>query len=173
MDIDGGIYVSNSQLAIDYDGNTYQPFGPWLGFSSVEETRNFQISKITITLSGLPQHDNNGETFISQFLQHDYVDKRVKIHRVFYDEYDQPITDGSGVMQGTLIFDGYIDRPTIEDDPHSQTTVGVEVSNHWVDFDRTAGRHSNDNEHKIFAPGDEFFQYAKRTRRDIKWQPPQ
>jgi len=170
MDIDGGVYMTNSQNPIENGGNTFLPMGGFLGFSDVEETAEFQVSKLSITLTGIPQFDDGGESFISQFLNYDYVDRRCKIWRVFVDKSDIIANDA------VLLFDGYIDKPSIDDNPTSMTTVGVEVSNHWADFERIAGRHTNDDEQQVYVDSlglasDRIFQYSHITNTDIRWAP--
>ena len=165
LDIDGGVYMTNAQNPIVSGGNTYLPFGGFLGFSHIEETAEFQVSKLTLTLTGIPMFDQDGDSFIAQFLQHTYIDKEVKIYRVFVDKSDTVLDDP------VLIFHGYMDKPSIDDDPQGSTTVGVEISNHWVDFNRIAGRHTNNDEQRVLYPTDGIFKASHETNKDIKWAP--
>jgi len=42
----------------------------------------------------------------------------------------------------------------------------------WSDFERTAGRRTNDNDQQVYYPGDRGFQFADDALKDIKWGRP-
>ena len=163
MDIDGGIYITNAPYNITYDGNEYISVGQFLGFSAIEENRLFTTSEITVTMAGIPAFET-GESFLQQILQHDYVDKEVRIYRTFFDH--------DGYIDSFLMFKGRVDAPAIEDDPGNTTTVSCTVSNHWVDYERTNGMMTNNNRHQALYSGDLGFEYASQIIKDIKWKPP-
>lgn len=164
INIDGGVYITNAPRDISYGGNTYLSLGNFLGFSNIEETSKFQVSNITISLSGIPAYDDSDSSFISQFLAYDYVDKEVEIYRAFFSN--------DAFVDAIMIFKGRIDNPIINDTPGEELIMAVETVNNWVDYDRRSGRHTNDNEHQAFYSGDLFFEYAADTIKDIKWAPP-
>lgn len=164
IDIDGGVRVTNAPRNISYGGETFLSLGNFLGFSNVEETSKFQVSNITVSLSGIPAYDDGDSSFISQFLQYDYVDKDVEIYRAFFDQ--------DLFVDAIMIFKGRIDNPIISDNPGEDLIMAVETVNNWTDYERRAGRHTNDNEHQAFYSGDLFFEYSADTIKDIKWAPP-
>lgn len=163
IDIDGGVYITNAPINFNHAGHTFVSLGNFLGFSNIEETSKFQVSNITISLSGIPAYDSNDQSFISQFLEHDYVDRRVTIYRAFFSN-DQ-------FVDAIIIFSGRMDNPVINDQPGQDTVMSVETVNNWVDYERRGGRHTNDTEHQSFYAGDAFFKYAADTIKDIKWAP--
>ena len=150
-------------LAITIDGNEHISVGQFLGFSNIEENRLFTSNEITITLAGIPAFET-GESFISQILQHDYVDKEVKIYRTFFD-HDTHI-------DSFLMFSGRVDSPVIQDDPAQTTTVACTCSSHWVDYERTNGVITNDSRQQAIYTGDRAFQYANEIVKDISWKTP-
>lgn len=164
INIDGGVYITNAPRDISYDGHTWLSLGNFLGFSNVEETSKFQVSNITVSLSGIPAYDDSNSSFIAQFLAYDYVDKDVEIYRAFFDN--------DVFEDAIMIFKGKIDNPIINDNPGDDLIMAVETVNNWTDYDRRAGRHTNDNEQQAFFSGDLFFEYAADTIKDIKWAPP-
>lgn len=184
IDIDGGIFLTNAPVDIEYDEADYdevangtQPdwtsVGAFLGFSEISEEQEFGVSEVTVTLAGIPLHDlkddqNNDVNLFSEFLSNNFVDRKCKIYRAFFDE-DTLIVDGAdkAIM---LMFDGLIDQPTITDDPASSTTVSVRVVNQWVDFQRTNGRHTNDAEQQVLHDNDRIFKFAKDSVKDIQWR---
>ena len=170
IDIDEGIYLTNAPVDIDYGGETYTSVGGFLGFSEITEEQEFGVSEVTVSLSGLPMHDlrdenDNPVNLFSEFLQHEYTDREVKIYRAFFDQ-DQVITEGIMMM-----FDGRCDQPTINDSPDNNTTISLRAVNQWVDFERTGGRKTNHNQQRFFYPDDYFFEFVKDSVKDIKWKP--
>lgn len=165
VDMDGGIYVTNAPTDISYGGNTYISLGNFLGFSGIEEQSDFTINEITISLSGVPAFDDGGNSFINVVLQYDYIDKPVQIYRAFFNR--------DTFIDAFLMFEGRINAPMIQDDPGGTTTVGVTVSNNWVDYDRVNGMITNNDRHQSLYPGDLFFEHANETTKDIAWKPPQ
>lgn len=162
-DIDGGLYLTNAPRDISYGGNTYLSLGGFLGFSAVEEKTQFTISEVTVTLAGVPAYDDNDSSFISLVLQHDYIDKQVKIYRAFFDR--------ETFLDAFLMFEGRVSAPTIRDNPGDTATVAVTVSNNWVDYDRTNGVITNDSRQQALYPGDRIFEHAAETIKDISWKP--
>lgn len=162
--IDGGIYITNAPRNISYGGNTYLSLGQFLGFSNIEEQAKFTISEVTVTLSGVPAFDNGGESFVSTILQHDYIDKEVRIYRAFFNK--------DAFLDAFLMFEGRISAPVIRDNPGETTTVAMTVSNNWIDYDRTNGMITNDERHQNIYGGDLFFEHAQETIKDISWKPP-
>ena len=162
LDIDGGIYITNAPMNIVIDGQTFISVGQFLGFSSMEENRLFTTSEVTITMAGIPAFET-GESFLQQILQHDYVDKEVKIYRTFLD-LDTHI-------DSFLMFKGRVDAPVIEDDPGNTTTVACTCSSHWVDYERTNGLITNNNRQQQLYTGDVAFEYAADIVKDIQWKP--
>ena len=161
IDIDGGIYITNAPMNITIDGDEYVSIGQFLGFSQIEENRLFTSSDITVTLAGIPAFET-GDSFLQQVLQHDYVDKEVKIYRTFFD-HDSHI-------DSFLMFSGRVDNPVIQDDPQDTTTVAANCSSHWVDYERTNGIMTNDNRQVALYSGDRGFQYANQIVKDTTWK---
>lgn len=158
----------SSAMGLPSGAQTFLAIGPFLQFSDIDESADFQISSMTISLAGMQSSDLN------LFLLNQYIDYPVKIWRVWFDE--------SGVMVGDpiQIFSGRMDKPVVTDDPNGGVTVGVAASSNFVDFERTAGRHTNNNEQqfldvKFYNPAattaniDIGFKWAGDTITDIKW----
>ena len=79
--------------------------------------------------------------------------------------------DGAGVVIDPIaIFDGRADSPMIEEDPDSgKCVVVLAAAQHWVDFERRPGRHTNHEEQQIWFPGDKGFEFVSGLNREIKW----
>ena len=163
VNIDGGIYITNAPMDISIPGEaeTFLSVGQFLGFSSIEETRLFTASEITVTMAGIPAFET-GESFLQQVLNHDYVDKEVRIYRSFFNH--------DVYIDSFLMFKGRLDRPVIEDNPGETTTVAATCSSHWVDYERTNGMITNDARQQSLYPGDKGFEHAAEVIKDIQWK---
>ena len=161
-------YISNAPYDITVDTNiasmgigqgtqTFTALGPFLQFGNVDESADFQINQVTITLGGIRDGD------LALFLDNQYLDQPVKIFRVWYTG------DGDMIDDPVMIFDGRIDKPVISDDPQNGITIGCSASSQWVDYERRAGRHTNPSEQIFFFPGDTGFKFANIAIKDLKW----
>lgn len=161
-------YISNAPYDITVDTNiasmgigqgvqTFTALGPFLQFGNVDESADFQINQVTITLGGIRDGD------LALFLNNQYLDQPVKIFRVWYTG------DGDMIDDPVMIFDGRIDKPVISDDPENGITIGCSASSQWVDYERRAGRHTNPSEQTFFFPGDTGFKFANIAIKDLKW----
>jgi len=136
---------------------TFTALGGFLQFSTVEEAADFQINNVTVALGGM-----SGQA-LPLFLENQYIDQPIKIFRVWYNEDNEMVGDP------VMIFDGRIDKPVVSDDPKGGVTVGCSASSQWVDYQRRAGRHTNNSEQQFYYSGDTGFKFAAQTIRDLKW----
>ena len=158
IELDGATYYfTNGPWDADYNGNTYLALGNFLGFSDIQENTQMQIAEVTITLTGLRQED------FGYFVNENFIDRTVRIFRQLWNDTD-------GVVGTFKIFEGRLKNAACEDDGE-QLTIGGTAANQFVDFERTAGRRTNDDEQQFYYTGDRFFQYAKEVLKEIKWRP--
>lgn len=155
----GTVYATDAAFPIVFNGNTYLANGEFLGFDGLSESIEMQSSTIRVQLSGVDG------TYVAAALTEDYIDRRMVIRKGFLNT-----TTGALLVDPFAIFDGKMDAPVINEDPVAGTcTVTVTASNQWVDFERKAGRHTNDQEQQIHAPGDRFFEFVSEVARTITW----
>jgi len=151
-------YVTDNFRDITYNSNTYTALGFFLNFDTIEESASISASKITLGLSGVDQQYTN------LFLTENYVDRRVVIRKAFID------TSNALIADPVIIFDGRMDNPVITEDTDSGlATIGVTVSNQFVDFEKTPGRYTNHENQQLYYPGDKGFIYASQIIKDIVW----
>lgn len=159
LELDDGTHrFTNGAWDAEYEGNTYHSIGAFLGFSDIQENTQMQIAEITVTLNGL-----NNE-YIGYFASTDFIDRPARIYRQLWNHLD-------GVVGTFKIFEGRFKSAAVEDDGESIVVAGM-LSNQFVDFERVAGRKTNDNEQQFFFPGDRFFEFADEVLREVKWAPP-
>jgi len=155
---DGTHRFTNGGWDTTYNGNTYQALGNFLGFSDIQEDAQMQIAEVTITLTGLRQED------FGFFVNTDFIDRTVRIYRQLWN-------DQSGIVGTFKIFEGRLKSAGCEDDGTNLTVGGV-AANQFVDFERRAGRSTNDDEQQFFYPGDRFFEHSHEVLKEIRWSPP-
>lgn len=165
------VYMTDcyKDLSLDIDGsvNSYQATGNLMSFDTVQESTDLQISKLTITLSGVDR------TFTSALLSYEYLDQPIKVYKVFLDDNEQ-------IQHVPLLsFSGNIDTPIITDDPTSGTsTISLSAASTFVDFERRSGRKTNQSEQDLYNAvntvggsviTDTGFEFNTNSTVDIWW----
>ncbi len=155
IDVGSGVYLTDYAHDISYSGDTYDSSDHLISVGSPRESRDLRVNTLSVALSGVEQ------TYISLFLQNDFVNRQVLI-------YKAAISAGSIVGAPMTLFDGRLTRFEVrESDTRSE--IVLEVASHWADFEKTAGRLTNNNSQQFFFSGDIGFEYAANTVRDLKW----
>ena len=67
-----------------------------------------------------------------------------------------------------LIFDGILTGYSIED-TEEESKVTVQMASHWKDFEKENGRRTNHNSQQLYFAGDEGFEFAPKSIKDLKW----
>jgi hypothetical protein len=116
--------------------NVYQAQGDFLGFSSLTEDFQVSVGKFSIFLSGI------NTTYASYLMNNEIEGKRVCIYKAFLN-----FGEGGGsalqlAASPILMFDGIIyNFAIVESEKSCQITI--DCSSLFADFERTAGRKSN------------------------------
>jgi hypothetical protein len=151
-------YLTDCAYTINHNAKTYQSTQGMLSVTDITEEDQLNIERVDIVISAV-KSDN-----VKIFLDYDYIDRRVIVYRAILDDKFRV------VGEPFLVFDGRLDQPMVVEDFQNRTaTLRVTASSHWLDFDSTNGRHTNDTEQKVLFPGDKFFEFASQTQRDLKW----
>lgn len=180
--------LTNAPFDIQHQGNDYTAVGAVLNFGQIEESQEFGITEVVISLVGLPLHDlpdpddaDSSVNLVEQFIAQQFIDKDVRIFRAYFDKNDQLIDD-SGTKGIIEMFSGRIDSPAVEESENDSTIIALKVTSHWVDFERRGGRRTNDNEQQNMKrydssgtvignfSGDRIFEFAYDSIKDIKWK---
>ena len=158
VDTGNPTYLTDFARDISHDSKTFLSAQGLLSVSSVTENNTNGIEKVSMSLTGVD------DTFVSLFLDFDYIDRPVKIHKVFLDQ------DGDVLGNSLLIFDGRIDKPVIKHDFDGRTaSIGIQASSHWVNFERKNGRTTNDAHQQTYFAGDDCFEEAINYEKEIAW----
>jgi hypothetical protein len=155
---DESVYATDLYTPVDWNGHTYLAVGHFLGFDGIEESTDSIIPQATIKLSGVQQD------WISRVMSKKYRNRRLVVRKAACNASWQVVIDPG------VLFDGFMKRPRIVENPDQGTcTVVLECSHDAADFDNASGRRTNDEMHRVDFPTDKFFQYASQADRQLIW----
>lgn len=128
----GGIDISyDSTTAPDAGSNTYSAQGDFLGMTPINEDFDVKVGKFSIYLSGL------GTNYISKFIDAEPEGKRVCVYKAFLSLETLAV-----IGTPILMFDGAIYNVAVTESARS-CQINVDCSSLFADFERTAGRRTN------------------------------
>lgn len=125
---------------ITYGGNTYSAQGDFIGFSTVSEDFDVKVGKFSIYLSAI------GNGYVDKFINQDFEGRRVVIRKAFldFDPFTLQIIDNP-----IVIFDGQIYNVSIVEGA-ATASITVDCSTLFADFERTAGRKTNNGSNSLY-----------------------
>ena len=138
-------------------GFLYKTGGFLLGLDSIQENTGISIGAITLGISSVNQ------AIISDVLNNGHLNREVKIKRIFLDS-------NLDVISGAVfsIYSGRIDGMTISDSG-GESSIELSVANHWSDFARTNGRHTNNASQQQHYDGDMSMEFAPQAGKKMRW----
>jgi hypothetical protein len=134
-----GFYACNGGYDIEFDSptaptagvNTYVSQGQFIGFNTTEENIDVKVGKFTIVFSAL-------DTGATTLLLNNYIQgSRVVVWKAFLSK-----TTGQILDTPLMVFDGQIYNFNAVESPRT-ATVSIDCSSIFADFERTAGRKTN------------------------------
>jgi len=146
----------NLTSSISGSSRTYTASGHLLGVGNTQEGSTPIKNSFNLTLSGVDQ------SFISIALNENIINSTVQIYRAFLNSSNAIISDPF------LLFDGFIDQYSIEDDT-TTANIGLNITSHWGNFEKVSGRRTSDTSQQRFFSGDKGFEFSALTVQDIKW----
>lgn len=136
--------------------NIWNSSANFIGIDNVTESAELRVNDLSLTLSGVDQ------TYVSIFLGNNYIDVPIKVYRAILNDADAVV----GVP--ILIFDGILTGYDIQD-TENESKVTVQMASHWKDFEKENGRRTNHNSQQLYFAGDEGFEFAPKSIKDLKW----
>jgi len=157
IDFDSIVYITDYGNDLTIEGlGTFVNSSHFIELTDVKETGALKVNTLNFQLSGVEQ------SYISIFLQQDYMDRRFRVWRVILDADDEVIGDPF------LFFDGRIVGFDIED-TERDSLVNLEIASHWRDFEKIVNRKTNHNSQQVYFAGDMGFEFASKTIKDLRW----
>lgn len=157
------IYLTNAGFDITWNGNTYTGQGDFLGFSTVSEDFDVKVGKFSIYMSAI------NVALVNKLYGKDFEGRKVAIRKAFLD-FDPMTLDI--VDQPILIFDGIVYNIIITE-TQATASMQVDCATLWADFERTAGRKTNNQSNWLFQRGitrDTAFEQAGYVgNTEVKW----
>lgn len=146
------------QLTSSVSGNsrTYTSSDFVLGISNFTEETDITKTSLNLILSGASQ------TFISTVLNENVINDTVNIYRAFLDSSNAIIADPF------LLYKGQIESFNINE-TETDSIVGLSIVSHWADFEKKAGRKTNNTSQQRFFSGDVGMDFSSTTVLDLKW----
>ena len=157
------IYLTNAQFDIATDTatsggtQTYIAQGSFMTYSGVREIDEVRVNNINISFSGATN------TYINIALNDNYLHRSFRIYKTYLNP-----TDMTELVEPVLIYDGVVVGASVEEGPQ-ESVVTFQTANEFYDFERTAGRKTNDGSQQRFYPGDKGMVYSTISINDIRW----
>ena len=146
----------NLTSSISGTSRTYTASGHILNIGNAQEGSKPIKNSFNLTLSGVDQ------SFVSIALNENIINKTIQIYRAFLNSSNAIISDPF------LLFDGFIDQYSIEDDT-TTSLIGLNITSHWGNFEKVSGRRTSDTSQQRFFSGDKGFEFSALTVQDIRW----
>jgi|TARA_S200002703_G_scaffold98740_1_gene85390 hypothetical protein len=128
----GGIDIAfDSTTAPDAGTNTYSAQGEFISYTAIDETFDVVVGKFQITLSGLPSG------YIDKFIGKNVEGQRIVVYKAFMD-----LNAFTIIQSPILMYDGTIYNVAIQENQNT-CTIGLDITSQFADFERTAGRKTN------------------------------
>jgi len=157
------LYLTNCGFpltsSVSGSSQTYTASGHLKGITGISESNTPTKNSLAISLSAVDQ------AFVSIALSENIINADVKIWRGFLDSSNALIADPF------LLYFGTIDEYRIVDSTETANLV-LNVTSHWGNFDKHAGRTTTDNSQQRFFDGDKGMEFASLTVRDLRWGRP-
>mgnify|MGYP000016846897 CR=1 FL=1 len=156
IDFDEILRLTDNFHPLQFNGVTFLAAGHLIRIDDVQETEELRVGTLKIRLSSVDQ------AYLSIFLNMNYLNRRVRIWNAFLNP------SGGIIGDPVATFDGEVTGYAVTEDSDS-STISLACASHWADFERKAGRLTNNNSQQYFFPNDTGFRFAADSVKDIKW----
>lgn len=131
---------------LSWNGYTWTGVGTLGGISDIEETAEIRASGVTVTLSGIPSD------LIAAVLSDARHGRAGRVYLAFF-------LAGSIVADPTLIFEGRLDVPSIDEGGDS-ASISITYESELMDLERARERRWTPEDQAIDYPDDKGFDYV-------------
>lgn len=147
----GGFNITfDSPTAPTAGTNVYTAQGEFISVSTLTEDFEIKVGKFSINLSGV------GNNYVNRFTAYSPEGQRVVIYRAYLEYKVVNGIDTLTVVPNPItLFDGIIYNVSISD-TGSSCQVTIDCSTLFSDFDRVAGRKTNNGSNWLFQDGNTY-----------------
>lgn len=151
------VYYTDAPFDIDYNSNTYQAQGNWLGVSDIEENTDLVITRCSLRIGGLVSAN------ISTFAQSSIINKSVILYTAFLNP-----TNNTIVGTPIITFQGKVTGYSVLNAANT-ASIQLEVSSLFANFEKTTGRRTNTASFQREHPTDFGMAFSHETTEGIQW----
>lgn len=149
---------------IAWVGNTYTGTGVLGQVSAADEDSELARTPITLSLSGLPIDNPDGESeLISVLLNEQYQGRQATVYLGYLDLTTRELVDDPFIL-----YRGRMDTPQVE----LGESVGIQlnVESRFAAWDRARGRRYNNADQQSLYPGDRGLEFVEQSvGKEIVW----
>ena len=140
----GGFDLTWASTTSPTSNPVYTAQGEFMGFSPLGEEFDVKVGKFSVYLSGV------GNSYVSTFVNGEFEGKRVVIWKAFLKFVTTGTIETLTIVDTPiLMFDGSIYNIGITESSRS-CQIAVECSSLFADFERTAGRKTNNGSNWLY-----------------------
>lgn len=167
IELDTPIRLTDHYHDIEYNFTgsleTFTSNGRLVGLDSIKETQKLSNPTVSISLSGANSAD------ISLALTESFSDKRVVVRRGLFDDSGETAMSNI-IAEPFTIFDGRISSWGISNNPQEgESVVDWKVESHWADWERVAGRKTNNEDAQLYYPNEVGFEFTSQILGETAW----
>jgi len=145
------VYLNSGGFDLAFDSgtaptagaNTYTAQGDFIGFSPLTEDFDVKVGKFSIYLSGI------GNSYVDYLINNEIEGKRVCVYKAFLNFGSTGTSPLDLVAAPILMFDGIIYNYAVVETANS-CQITIDCSSLFADFERTAGRKTNNWSNWLF-----------------------
>lgn len=142
---------------INYNSQTWYGSGNLISISPVEETADVVSGGLSVELNGVPSQ------LVEIALKQARQNSRGRVWLALMG------ADGRSVVSASLLFDGLLDQPVIEDDGDT-CRIEIRYANHLADLLRPREWRYTDEHQQQLSPGDRGLEFvAGLQEKEISW----
>jgi hypothetical protein len=156
LDFSTVIRITDWNRNVSALSNTFLTSAHLLEIGESAESTDPRINSLQLTMSGVEQ------SYVALFLGQSYIDVRGRIWKAVLGP------DDAIVGAPFVVFDGRVASYSITDGD-TDSTVAIELSSHWKDFELRKGRRTNRGSQQHYFPSDTGMDYSGVVVKDLKW----
>ena len=163
MEFDTPLYLTNScydmvtSTATSDGVQTYVAQGDFISMSPINEGHELRVNQVGVVVQA-------ATTTYTDIVNNDnYLHRRFRLYRCFLSN-----TDLALLASPVLVYDGSFTGATI-DYNETDATVRFTTANEFYDFEKVAGRKTNDGSQQKYYPGDKGMRYSTSAIGELKW----